>query len=83
MIPPVDHGIAHFNILKALASFKPLVSTKNLFNENTVFEILTYSKVNGSENLSKTSYSTFLKIKNGTITREIEWASEAEITKND
>lgn len=78
---PKDHSSQHFILLKYL--HEEMVGRFNvefMAEENTSIMIITEGFFSGSETLSITDYETFIHIGDGSISTEVEWVYEVDIT---
>jgi len=79
---PNDHGFLHYQMLDTLIDILKGSDAEKYLSDNMMIEFITIGRMKPIQMLSKTIFSTFSKIMDGTITTQVEWKSEAEITTN-
>ena len=79
--PTQDHHFLHYWVLdEAICLSLQDDDWEKYFTDSTIIEIVTVGKV--MQQLSETGFSTFEKIMDSSITTEVEWIREADITIN-
>ena len=80
--PSEDHHFLQYWILDEAIpmALQDADDWEKYFSDNTIIEIVTAGST--MEQLSKTNFSTFQKITDGSITTEVEWLSEADVIMN-
>jgi hypothetical protein len=78
--PSDDHNHLHYWIINAVRESLQDDEWERYFSKASIIEIITVGRV--MQELSKTNFSTFEKIMDGSITTKIEWLSEAKVSLN-